>query len=101
MTASAADRFRLGARNVKMSLLASSMAGWGNLGRTVVDETGLEGKYDFVLEFTPESRAGSAQDSGGPGFLEAVKKQLGLRFEPQTRAVQVLRLDHIEHLSDN
>jgi uncharacterized protein (TIGR03435 family) len=101
MTASAADRYKLGSRNVRMGLIASTMASWGNLGRAVVDETGLEGRYDFVLEFTPESLAGGPQDSGGQTFLEAVKKQLGLRFEAQSRPVQVLVLDHMEHLTEN
>ena len=101
MTASAADRFRIGARNVPMRQIAASMAGWGNLGRAVVDETGFVGKYDFVLEYTPESLAGSTQDSGGSTFQDAVKKQLGLRFEAETEAVPVLRLDHIERLTEN
>lgn len=101
LTASAADRFRIGARNVPISRIAGSMASWGNLGKTVVDDTGLEGNFDFVLEYTPESLAGSPQDSGGMTFLEAVKKQMGLRFESETKPVQVWKLDHIEHLTEN
>ena len=90
-----------------MSLLANSLTGWGSLGRPVIDKTGLKGTYDFTLEFTPEPSLGSstpsetAADFDGPTFREALKEQLGLKIESQKGEVQVIVLDHIDHLIEN
>jgi uncharacterized protein (TIGR03435 family) len=81
--------------------------GWGSLGRPVIDKTGLQGTYDFTLKFTPEPSLGSSTSSespadfDGPTFQEALKKQLGLRIESQKGEVQVIVLDHIDHLIEN
>jgi len=100
--ASAQDRYSFGARNVPMSLIASSFDSWGHLDRPVIDETGLTGLYDFVLEFTPDPPAKYATiDSGGPGFLEAVRKQLGLKLEAKTGTLKFLVLDHVEQPTAN
>ncbi|HXE08145.1 MAG TPA: TIGR03435 family protein [Acidobacteriaceae bacterium] len=100
--ASAQDRYSFGAGNVPVSMIASSFSSWGNLGRPVVDETGLRGMYDFVLDFTPDPRPSYATiDSGGPSFQEALKQQLGLKLEPAKGDVQFLVLDHLEHPTKN
>jgi uncharacterized protein (TIGR03435 family) len=107
LPASAADRYKIGARNVGMALITNSLSGWGALGRPVVDETGLSGTYDFVLEFTPEPPPGapaagsSAFDSGGPTFQGALKQQLGLKLESQKGSVDVLVFEHVEHPTEN
>jgi uncharacterized protein (TIGR03435 family) len=107
MTASAHDRYRFGARNVRMSLITNSLTSWGNLGRPVVDQTGLSGTYDLVLEFTPEPPQGSSPaantslDSGGPTFQGALKQQLGLKLESQKGQVEVLVFDRVEPLTEN
>ena len=105
LPASAPDRYRIGGSNVRMSLIANSLAGWGELGRPVLDETGLSETYDFSLEFTPEALRGKLSavsgDSGGPTFLEALKRQLGLKIEVQRRPVKILLLDHVEHVTEN
>ena len=84
------------------------------LGRTVVDKTGLTGNYDFVLRWTPgPSEAGMAKlmgsnpapnsavssDIASPLF-NAIQEQLGLKLEPQTRPMQVLVIDHVEKPSE-
>jgi uncharacterized protein (TIGR03435 family) len=107
LPASAPHRYNIGGRSISMSLLANSLTGWGSLGRPVIDKTGLQGTYDFTLEFTPEPSLGSstssdtAADFDGPTFQEALKKQLGLRIESQKGEVQVIVLDHIDHLIEN
>ncbi len=102
MPASAQDRYSFGARNVTMGLIASSFSSWGNLGRPVVDQTGLGGTYDFVLDFTPDPRPKYATvDSGGPTFEGALQKQLGLKLEAKKAPVQFLVLDHVERLAEN
>jgi uncharacterized protein (TIGR03435 family) len=62
---------------VPMSQLIGLFAGFGNLqvGRTVIDETGLKGYYDY--SFTVSSDA----DADPP--IKQIEDQLGLRFEPR------------------
>jgi uncharacterized protein (TIGR03435 family) len=74
----------------------------------VVDATGISGRWDFMLSYTPtwdlrnptgslSPDGTSASDpSGGMSIFEAVKKQLGLRLEMHKRMVPVLVIDHIE-----
>jgi uncharacterized protein (TIGR03435 family) len=79
------------------------------LDRPVVDKTGLSGRYDFDLEFTPDesqfdgafgSRPGN-DDSAKPGLFAAMQQQLGLRLEATKGSVEALVVDHIERPSDN
>jgi uncharacterized protein (TIGR03435 family) len=108
MNPSAPGRFRAGARNVPMELIASSMTGGASgLDRPVLDRTGLTGKFDFAIEFSPQPDAPSAlgansrPDPTGPTFVEALKEQLGLKLEPQTGPVDVLVVDYVEEPSVN
>jgi uncharacterized protein (TIGR03435 family) len=99
----------LGARNVSLGLIANTFSGPGfaNLDRPVLDQTGLTGKFDFTIEFTPQFNgpvplgADSQPDPTGPTFLEALRDQLGLKLVPQTGGVDVLVIDHVEEPSPN
>lgn len=91
----------LGGRAITLSLLAESLAGWGELGRPVVDRTGMTGTYDFVLTYLPPQSDTSASDAIGPTFQQALRQQLGLRLEPAKVPVPILLLDHIDHVADN
>lgn len=105
MPGSVRGRMAIGARNVTMELIASTLPPMGNLGRPVLDKTGLTGKFDFTMEFTPQfdgpPPANFRPDPDGPTFLEALKQQLGLKLERQTGPVDVLVLDHVEEPSAN
>lgn len=102
LPASAQDRYSFGAANVPMSLIASALSSWGDLGRPVIDQTGLTGNYDFVMDYTPDPRPSYATvDSGGPGFQEALKQQLGLKLDAQRAPVEFLVLDHVERPDAN
>ncbi len=95
-------QIRFGGRNVKLSLLASSlptMTGMAMLPRPVVDETGLNGAFDFTLDWVPEFNA--PPDASGPNFREALREQLGLKLEPKQGPVDILVIDHVEHPSEN
>ena len=62
------------------------------LGRPIVDDTGLTGKYDFRLDFVPEDlSSGAAADLFG-----ALQEQLGLKLRPAKGPVEVLIVDHAE-----
>jgi uncharacterized protein (TIGR03435 family) len=82
--------------------------GWGGLDhRPVVDQTGLLGKFDFEIEFSPVSNnpSRSAPDAQpeafGPDFVDALKDQLGLKLVKQTGPVPVFVIDHVEHPTEN
>jgi uncharacterized protein (TIGR03435 family) len=61
-----------------------------SLQRTVIDRTGLTGRYDADLRWArdqaPEGNAGGAPpaDLGGPSIFSAVQDQLGLKLESRT-----------------
>ena len=73
----------------------------------LLDKTGLTGKIDFVIEFTPQINgplppgATFQPDPTGPTFLEALKEQLGFKLESQTGPVDVVIVDHVEQPSAN
>ena len=81
------------------------------LGRTVVDKTGLTGKYDFTLKWTPDETStplgppgmgnASPADSSGPSIFTAIQEQLGLKLESQKGLVGILVIDHVEKPSEN
>ena len=76
------------------------------LGRTVLDETGLTGEYDFTLEWTPiKSHAAAEEQQGtgsaspesvGPSIFRAIQEQLGLKLESRETTVDVLVIDHAD-----
>jgi bla regulator protein BlaR1 len=101
----------MGARDTTMEMMAKSFQ-IGRVGRTVVDATGLTGKYDFRLMWTPNrgdfgfatgpgSPDAPTSDPEGTPFLEAVKEQLGLKLKPGKAPLKVLVIDHIEKPSEN
>ena len=78
------------------------------LGRTVVDRTGLTGNYDFTLRWSPDNGATtSSNDPAGtqadalPSIFSAVQEQLGLKLESTKAPASVLVVDHIERPSQN
>jgi bla regulator protein blaR1 len=72
--------------------------------RMVVDETGLRGKYSFVLNEVSD-RPGPLQDSGdldAPlSLFTVLPEQLGLQLKLKKVPVQVLVIDHAELPSAN
>ena len=88
-----------------MALIANQMTGFGQLDRPVIDQTGLTGNFDFLIEFTPERPPDAPPppdlDTSGPTFLEALREQDGLKLIPQKGPVEVVIVDHVEHPSGN
>jgi uncharacterized protein (TIGR03435 family) len=68
--------------------------------KTVVDKTGLTGKYDCSLDWTPDNQ--HSDDPGAPPeILTAIQEQWGLKLEPSKGQVKVLVVDHVEQPSAN
>lgn len=95
--------YKFGARNVTLEFLGTQLSMLGQLGREVIDKTGLQGNVDFTLEFVPDVGAAPANDepAGAPAFEQAVAEQLGLKLTKATGPVRFLIVDKIEHLSGN
>jgi uncharacterized protein (TIGR03435 family) len=74
------------------------------LGRVVIDKTGIDGRYNITLKWTPESDAteGTAPPAdAGPSIFTAIQEQLGMKLESAKGPVQVLIIDHVEMPSEN
>ena len=101
----------LPARNASMADLARVMQA-AVLDRPVVDKTGLAGRFDFTLTWTPddsqfrgfgarEPPAPSPDANAPPGLFTAIQEQLGLRLESTKAPVDVLVIERIERPSEN
>jgi uncharacterized protein (TIGR03435 family) len=72
--------------------------------RVVVDRTGLEGRYDIDVEFSPEFRPApppgapeiAAPPSDAPSLFTAIQEQLGLKLESARGPVEMLVIDAAE-----
>lgn len=81
------------------------------LDRPVVDQTGLAGRFDFTLNWTPdESQFGglgvkiptpSDAANAPPGLFTAIPEQLGLKLDATKAPVDVIVIDHVEKASEN
>ena len=79
--------------------------------RPVVDQTGLDGKFDFTIKFTPDDSLFNGHPpplpqktdttESAPNFFDALQQQTGLKLEAQKTAVDVLVVDHLEKPSAN
>jgi uncharacterized protein (TIGR03435 family) len=69
--------------------------------RPVVDETGIAGRWDFMLSWTPLDKAETTDPSAPPGMFTAIQEQLGLKLEAVRAPVEVLVVDKVERPSAN
>jgi uncharacterized protein (TIGR03435 family) len=83
------------AHHVSMNQLAGALRGY--IGDTVVDATGLTGRFDFTLDFTLDENP----SAGGLRIFEAVQEQLGLKLEARKGPVEVIVIDHVERPTGN
>ena len=90
--------------NATMGDFATVMQG-NVLDRPVLDRTGLQGRFDFTLNWTPDEsqfRGTGIQvppapaDAKLPGLFTAIQEQIGLRFESVTAPVEVIVIDSAE-----
>ena len=80
------------------------------LGRTVIDKTGSDKKYNIQLQWSPD-QSQSFQlppdaprpqfDPNGPSIFTALQEQLGLKLESKKGPVEILMIDHADKPSEN
>jgi uncharacterized protein (TIGR03435 family) len=81
------------------------------LDRPVVDQTGLEGRWDFLLKWTPDESQFTAigirilpptdNSNAPPGLFTAIQEQIGLKLEATRAMVDVIVIDKVERPSAN
>ena len=81
------------------------------LDRPVVDRTGITGRFDFTVTFTPDDSefnghppklpATTEAAEAAPNLFSAIQAQLGLKLDAEKTAVDVIAIDHVEKPSPN
>ena len=80
--------------NAPMNLLALNLS--RILDRNVIDKTGLDGYWDFTVDF-----ARNPSDTEGPTVFTALREQLGLRLVPAKGPVEHIVIEAAERPSAN
>jgi uncharacterized protein (TIGR03435 family) len=100
-------------RKMKMTAVTMDYFAYGLgtfMDRSVIDQTGIKGGYDFALAYTMDLPPGVSEsaivngaplDTSGPTIFEALRQQLGLRLEPRKGPVRIIVIDHVEKPSEN
>jgi uncharacterized protein (TIGR03435 family) len=103
-------------QNMSMAQIADAFEtiAAGYIYSSVLDDTGIQGRWNFTLSFSslgltqnnaiggpppgasPTGGSTTSDPNGALSLFDAVSKELGLKLEKQTRPVPVLVIDHIE-----
>src|SRR5262249_22151396 len=93
-----AEIYRAGhleARGMAFSFFALNLSRWTD--RVVVDETGLDGKFDWDLQWVPEDQPSASPAAiTRPSMVNALREQAGLKLETARRRIVVRIIEHIE-----
>jgi uncharacterized protein (TIGR03435 family) len=76
----------------------------GQVGRPVVDRTGVDGLFDVEYTFAPQPPSPSTELAAGanvPPILVALEEQLGLKLESERTQVAVLVVESVERPTQN
>jgi uncharacterized protein (TIGR03435 family) len=91
------------ATSIEMSEAAAALV--GVLGRNVVDKTGVSGRFDIHLQWTPDQAPDGADsvasDASAVSLFTALEEQLGLKVESSRGPVAVVVIDHVERPTDD
>lgn len=75
--------------------------------RPVIDQTGITGKFDLTLRWTPDElqtdgiRQGDDKNNSLSDFFTVIQEQLGLKLQEEKRPAQVFVVDHVDMPSEN
>ncbi len=94
-------------KNLQIPNLVRFLA--SQVGRDVLDQTGLTGKYNFKFSFSPDLNRSPdiatpdapRADTSGPSIFTALQEQLGLRLDTQKAPVEIIVIDSVQKPSDN
>jgi uncharacterized protein (TIGR03435 family) len=81
------------------------------LDRPVVDRTGVTGRFDYSVTFTPDDSQfnghppklppSTETTESSPNLFTALQQQLGLKLDAEKTSVDVIAIDHVEKPSAN
>ncbi len=111
--ASTAPMKAMSCKNTTMAEFAVRLPQWAGLyvDHPIVDGTGLQGGWDFLLGWTPKTMMpaslsgtesgtdiapGQADAPGGITVFEAIQQELGLKLVKQKRSIPVIVVDHVK-----
>jgi len=91
---------KLQCKNITLSQLADllTQSASRELGRVVVDRTGVSGAYDLNVTWAADTAASS---SDAPSLFTAIQEQAGLKLESTKAPVKVLVVDRLVMPSEN
>jgi uncharacterized protein (TIGR03435 family) len=100
----------LGVRNANMADFVGLLQG-AVLDRPVVDHTGLTGRFDFSLNWTPDDSQFAGMGAkippptdganAPPSLYTAIQEQIGLKLDATKALADVIVIDHLEKPSEN
>lgn len=105
------------ARAIRLDDFPKAFLG-SRLDRPIINQTGIDGRFDFRVEFapdevTPQIPQGAGEQDGrqstvfpdelarGPSIFTALQEQLGLKLEPARGPGEFLVVDYVERPSEN
>src|SRR3954470_18966501 len=90
-----------------LAQLARHLAPVADVRRQVIDRTGVTGRFDFTLHWTPAQAAQAAASGApsaveaGPSLFTAMQEQLGLRLVAARGPVRVIAVERLERPTPN
>jgi uncharacterized protein (TIGR03435 family) len=103
-TTSGGNTVKMRVRRSGTTLAALATALQANVERPVVDQTGLEGRFDVEYSFAPQPPTPGVESVFGPEappLFVALEEELGLKLESRRMQVPVLVVDSIERPTEN
>jgi len=90
-------------KNVTMEAFARNLSRVRDIGKVVVDKTGLTGGFNFELDWTPErlESGPEAPSQDRPSIFTAVQEQLGLKLESAKVSVLAIVIDSAKKPDEN
>ena len=87
----------LTAQTTPMTQLADILT--RSLGEMVVDQTGIDGVYNFDLTWAEEDqKPDDATADAAPSLFTALQETLGLRLKPEKVPTEIIVVDHLERV---